>query len=63
MRHSPLGFPSSTVLLDCAVVTRVSGSGWWKYHHSVAQSIIAICRVGELLSLKSLLFGFEMDDM
>ena len=36
---------------------------WWKYHHRVAHSIMAIWRVGELAGLKSLLLGFEIEEI
>jgi len=42
------------------VVSWGEGSGWWKYHHSVAQSIIAMPRVGLGLGLKSVLLGLLM---
>lgn len=43
--------------------TRVGIGTRWKYHHKVAHSIIAICRVGDVAGLKSVLLGFEMEEM
>jgi hypothetical protein len=55
--HSPFGFPASGVLAEAAVLSCGSGSGWWKYHHSVAQSIMAIWRVGLVGGRNSWLLG------
>ena len=63
MRHSPRGFPASGVFFDSSVVRYGDGSFRWKYQYSDAQSIIAICLVGLVGALKSLLDGFEMEDI
>lgn len=55
--HSPFGFPASGVLAEAAVESCGSGSGWWKYHQSVAHNIIAICRVGLVGGRNSWLLG------
>jgi hypothetical protein len=63
MRHSPLGFPASGVFFDASVVIYGEGSFKWKYQYSDAHSIIAICLVGLVGALKSLLEGLEMEDI
>jgi hypothetical protein len=63
IRHSPLGFPTSGVLFDASVVRYGDGSFKWKYQYREAHSIIAICRVGLVGVLKSLLEGFDIEDM
>ena len=63
MRHSPLGLPASGVFFDCSVFKYGDGSCRWKYQYRDAHNIIAICRVGLAGALKSLLEGFEIDDM
>ncbi|KAG7152102.1 hypothetical protein HYQ46_012071 [Verticillium longisporum] len=63
MRHSPLGLAPSGVCFDASVVRYGWGSGWWKYQYRVTQSIMAICLVGLAAGLKSLLEGFEMEEM
>jgi hypothetical protein len=49
--------------LEAWVVSVVDGAGWWKYQYRVAQSIMAIWRVGLAAGLNSLLEGLEMDEM
>jgi hypothetical protein len=51
--HSPSGLPAAAVFFEDLSVIRKSGSGSWKYHHNVAQSIMAICLDGEWAGLKS----------
>lgn len=63
MRHSPFGFPVSGVFFDSSVVKNGAGSFRWKYQYSDAHNIIAICLVGLVGALKSLLEGIEIDDM
>lgn len=63
MRHSSLGLPLSGVNADASVKIWGFGGSLWKYQHSVAQSIMAMWRVGEALFLKSVLAGCDMDDM
>lgn len=62
-RHTPFGRPSGGVMLDAAVSRWRSGSGSWKYHHRVAQSIMAIWRVGEVGGLYSLVGGLTIYEM
>lgn len=63
MRQFPLGFPTSGVFFDASEIRYGDGAVWWKYQYREAQSIIAICLVGLVGALKSLLEGFEMEDM
>lgn len=63
MRQSPRGFPTSGVLFDAFVTRYGDGSFKWKYQYREAHSIMAICRVGLVGVLKSLLEGLEMEDM
>ena len=60
MRHSPLGRASFGVSFDSSVVRNCSGSFKWKYQYRVAQSIIAISRVGLVEAWKSLGLGFDI---
>lgn len=63
MRHSSFGLPLSGVNAEASVKTWGFGGSLWKYQHNVAHSIMAICRVGEALLLKSVLAGWDMEDM
>lgn len=63
-RQSPFGRPSGGVEEEAGVAGWWGeGAGWWKYHHSVAHSIMAIWRVGEALGLNSEEEGLLMEEM
>lgn len=61
--QSTFGLPASGVSADASVRTDMLGGSLWKYHHSVAHSIRAICLVGDVGPLKSLLDGIDIDEM
>lgn len=63
MRQSSLGLPASGVKADAAVKAYGLGGSLWKYQQSVAQSIMAICLVGDAVFLKSELAGIDIEDM
>ncbi len=63
MRQSIFGLPNSGVKADSSVRTCGLGDSLWKYQHSVAQSIRAICLVGDAVLLKSVLEGMDMEVM
>lgn len=61
--HSPFGLAPCGVLLEASDISSRLGGGRWKYQFRVAHSIIAICRVGLVGALKSLLEGFDIEEM